>query len=876
MNVPEMGRGGLRLAVAVLLAWGGGCPLPATGAGAGELRKERTNAQAFPRISIDVAPLDSNNRTVTSLKAADFAVTEGGQPVRDLRVAALADLPAGDVPPLELALVFDNSDSMDLNRVRDAMKRLLVEFRERDKAAIIIFTRRPASVPTTLGTATKAPRARVSQDLTSDKGLLWEAAADIKGVKGTPLWDTVAVAAAMIGPWKEDVRRAVVIITDGEDNASKWTQSEVTDALRQARVPVFVIGLIPRNVFPSAIFWPRRLDDRSLRALVTDTAGIYFPARRDTNIAGLYADIVKNLNASYRLSFESPSLSAEVLERKCDITVGQPPDQFKLEVTLKLDVDKVVDTAAALLLPALRAQAKEAEDLAGRAREAARTAEEAYKKAVTDDQKGLFLEALAGYKSIQATLPVVAKLRKDVAAITPGQGVKDPVVFASAQRHKEVAQLIANIQAARKDTEAAEKTVQDLCDKIHPQTKEVHNGPEIAAIAGGLAKDPRNAELLTRLHRVEEYLKGRGKAALTDEWGRLIFARYVEFATKELGLLRKGDQFPDARKFLRGVAEVLKEFWDTNEFKTLATAFCEDQATHVEALLRMAAHEKVLEAGKDVLAIAAMLAPAKVPGPVPVARVNAAIGASLCVIPPTDPAQAEQLSAQAAASLELAVPHLPERSAELQMLLARLYEKQRLTDKAIAAYEEVLKTDAANADATEMLGQLLFAKAMAMPSGSPQQKPLRRAALLAAVTLLDRVAAERPANHAAVARGRYELGEFHLAVPASRHAVDFSASDAGVQLYLALALYRNPDPRDPLTKERLEEIVALCGKALGQRARLGPAERFQALRCRGLAECRLGHWDAGIKGCLAANEEDRMGMARQVPLLELVPKEDGR
>ncbi len=166
---------------------------------------------------------DSKGRFVRDLTARDFEVFDSGRlrPIQDFRTEA-----AG----LSVALLFDVSGSMEghLAHAREAASTLLAALDPaRDEAAVYQFdTRLEETVPFTAGL----------RELPASMSKLVPFGA-------TSLFDAVARTAERINR-REGQRRAVVVFTDGLDNASTLTASQVSGIASAIDVPVYVVGIV--------------------------------------------------------------------------------------------------------------------------------------------------------------------------------------------------------------------------------------------------------------------------------------------------------------------------------------------------------------------------------------------------------------------------------------------------------------------------------------------------------------------------------------------------------------------------------------------------------------------------------------------------------
>ena len=186
--------------------------------------------------SIDVVHLaaavrDRKGRFVRDLAPADFEIFDSG------RKRAITDF-RQEVAGVSVALLFDVSGSMEgqLAHARDAASALLGLLDPvRDEAAIFLFdTRLEEAVPFTRGLRQ-----------------LPASVAAVVPFGATSLFDAVAQTAQRVDA-SEGRRHAVVVFTDGLDNASRLTAPQVTGMASSIDVPVYVVGIVSALDDPSS------------------------------------------------------------------------------------------------------------------------------------------------------------------------------------------------------------------------------------------------------------------------------------------------------------------------------------------------------------------------------------------------------------------------------------------------------------------------------------------------------------------------------------------------------------------------------------------------------------------------------------------------
>src|SRR6478672_291820 len=174
-------------------------------------------------VVLHVSVRNARGEMVTTLNRDAFAVYENGkrQPISVFR---------RDDIPVSVGLLIDNSGSM--RSVRPAVE-----------AAALAFAN--ASHPDDeLFVVNFADKARLDVPFTSDRALLERSIARVDAVGGTAMRDAVEVAERYLQDCGKKDRRALLIITDGNDNASTASLDQIARAAEQREVVIYAIGVL--------------------------------------------------------------------------------------------------------------------------------------------------------------------------------------------------------------------------------------------------------------------------------------------------------------------------------------------------------------------------------------------------------------------------------------------------------------------------------------------------------------------------------------------------------------------------------------------------------------------------------------------------------
>ncbi|HVS14416.1 MAG TPA: VWA domain-containing protein [Thermoanaerobaculia bacterium] len=232
-------------------------------------------------VEVDLVELyttvtDRSNRLVRGLESDRFQVFEDGRPQRIVKFELVEDL------PLTIGITIDTSGSMieALGEARRAAVGFLEEIiTPKDRSFAVSFADRPVLL---------MPR-------TSDVGAVAAALEDLRAVGSTSLHDAVVTSLYYFRGVRG--RRALVLLSDGEDTASTIAYRDAAEYARRSGVAIFTIGLSIG-----------RLDievRRKLNELAEVTGGRSFYIKRAVELEDVYEEIEQELRSQYLIAYNS-------------------------------------------------------------------------------------------------------------------------------------------------------------------------------------------------------------------------------------------------------------------------------------------------------------------------------------------------------------------------------------------------------------------------------------------------------------------------------------------------------------------------------------------------------------------------------------------
>jgi len=226
---------------------------------------------------------DKHNHYVRDLNKTDFKVIDDGRPVQDIRsFRSETDL------PLRVGLLIDSSAS-----VRGRFK-----FEQESAIEFMNQTIRPRfDQAFVMGFDSSL---EITQDFTDNSELLSKGIRSLRPGNSTRLYDALYYACRERLLQKQEsvaVRRAIVLITDGDDNSSRTTREEAIDMALRANVIVYTISTNFPGYSESSKY------DKILQRVADATGGRWFLPFQVTDVSNAFAQIQADLRSQYALAY---------------------------------------------------------------------------------------------------------------------------------------------------------------------------------------------------------------------------------------------------------------------------------------------------------------------------------------------------------------------------------------------------------------------------------------------------------------------------------------------------------------------------------------------------------------------------------------------
>lgn len=264
-------------------------------------------------VLIPATVTDPLNRFVLGLQKQDFHLFEDGT---EQTIAHFS----GEDAPLSLGLVFDTSGSMGdkLRTSRQAALRFLTTMNAQDEAFLIQFS----------------DRAQLAVGFTSQFEEIQNSLTAVQPGGLTAMLDAAEMALGQMKKAKNP-RKAILIISDGGDNNSRYTAAEIESLVREADVQVYAMGIFEPSIF-AGLTKEEVSGPRLLSELAEQTGGRAFSASDPSDLPNVAVRIGIELRNQYVLAYSPKNQKKDGKYRRVEVKVTKPVGIPNLKVHWRL------------------------------------------------------------------------------------------------------------------------------------------------------------------------------------------------------------------------------------------------------------------------------------------------------------------------------------------------------------------------------------------------------------------------------------------------------------------------------------------------------------------------------------------------------------
>jgi Ca-activated chloride channel family protein len=251
-------------------------------------------------VVIPVTVTDPTNRFVLGLDKEDFSIFEDSVEQKITHFS-------GEDAPLSVGILIDTSGSMDLKM--DTSRRAVTEFLKtmnaQDEAFLIQFN----------------DQAQVVQEFTGQMSELENRMSSLRPGGLTALLDAIDLGVREMKKAKNP-RKALVVVSDGGDNHSRYTAADIRSVVREADTQIYAMGVFEPTLLPG-LSTEEVSGPRLLAQIADQTGGRAFGASEFSQLPGIAEKIAIELRNQYVLAYSPANQERDGKYRKVEVRMRQ-------------------------------------------------------------------------------------------------------------------------------------------------------------------------------------------------------------------------------------------------------------------------------------------------------------------------------------------------------------------------------------------------------------------------------------------------------------------------------------------------------------------------------------------------------------------------
>jgi Ca-activated chloride channel family protein len=249
-------------------------------------------------VQLPVTVTDKNGRLVTNLPQSDFQVFENGV-LQTIKLFKREDV------PVSLGLVIDNSGSMREKRtaVESAALALVRDSNKQDEVFVVNFNDEPY----------------LDADFTNDIAVMEQGLTKIDSRGGTAMRDAIRVSIDHLKDKGKRDKKVILVVTDGNDNASNTTLESLVRLAQQDDVLIYAIGLLTEEEKREA-----GKAKRALGILVESTGGQVFYPKELSEVERIAHQVAYDIRNQYTIGYTPSNTALDGSFRSVKVVVKAP------------------------------------------------------------------------------------------------------------------------------------------------------------------------------------------------------------------------------------------------------------------------------------------------------------------------------------------------------------------------------------------------------------------------------------------------------------------------------------------------------------------------------------------------------------------------
>ncbi len=264
-------------------------------------------------IVVPVTVTDPMNRFVLGLDKPDFSVFEDG---KEQKITHFS----GEDAPLSVGILVDTSGSMDfkMETSRRAVSEFLKTMNAQDEAFLIEFNDHP----------------QVAQEFTHEMNAIEDRMTSLRPGGLTALLDAIDLGVSEMKKAKNP-RKALVVVSDGGDNHSRYTASDIKDVVKEADTQIYAMGVFEPVLLPQMP--SEEVSGPKLLAQIADqTGGRAFGASDFSQLPAIAEKIAIELRNQYVLAYSPSNGARDGKYRHIEVRMHRPKGLPELKARWRL------------------------------------------------------------------------------------------------------------------------------------------------------------------------------------------------------------------------------------------------------------------------------------------------------------------------------------------------------------------------------------------------------------------------------------------------------------------------------------------------------------------------------------------------------------
>jgi len=285
---------GSRVALLLLLTYAGG------NTAFGQSGTQNREIRHWPEINLNILAVDMSGQPDTTLDKSAFRLFEDGVE-RSLESVVAEDA------PVSVALLIDTSGSTkdSMAATASVATAIIQSLPDASEVMAVLF----------------ADEASIGQPFTSAHAAPLSFLNQLQAHGGTSFYDALIVSEAYVAAHAQFARRALVVLSDGGDNASRHKLQDAVRSLQQPGTPTVYFVVQPE---PRASGFERSRTERIIKTLVSADGGVMILPTKDQGPALLGQHIAALIRSQYSVNFTASDPATDGKSHKLEVRVERP------------------------------------------------------------------------------------------------------------------------------------------------------------------------------------------------------------------------------------------------------------------------------------------------------------------------------------------------------------------------------------------------------------------------------------------------------------------------------------------------------------------------------------------------------------------------